>query len=264
MIDWPAPTAPNLWHIADGTSLLAAAYPDLFAVIGYSYGGAGASFNLPDTRSRAVVAAGAGPGLTARSMGAKGGLETVALTATQNGPHTHGMTNLTTAANSGLHTHPGTTAAGSGSHTHTATTTAGSGQHTHPGTTGGANARHTHSTAAFVVGAPSGANTYVWSGGFGNTGNDAPDHGHAFTAASETNHQHVLTSDGDNPVHQHTFTSGNETNHQHTLSGSTDAGGSTGAAHENMPPFVALAKIIKILPSTAASLTTLTVIERTR
>jgi microcystin-dependent protein len=266
MIDWPAPTPPNLWHVADGASLLAAAYPDLFAVIGYTYGGSGASFNLPDTRGRVVVAAGAGPGLTARSVGARGGAETVGLTAAQNGTHAHGI-NFATAAGSGQHSHPGTTTAGSGSHAHTATTTTGSGLHSHPGTTNGANARHQHAvTAAMVLGGAPGSNTFVFQGGNVQSANDSPDHGHTFTTGSDApGHQHVLTTDGDSPVHQHAFTTGADSPvHQHTVAGSTDGGGATGAAHENMPPFVALVKIIKILPSTAASLTTLTIIERTR
>jgi microcystin-dependent protein len=40
------------WLICEGQSLDTAVYPDLFAVIGYTYGGSGSTFNLPDLRGR--------------------------------------------------------------------------------------------------------------------------------------------------------------------------------------------------------------------
>ena len=39
---------PTGWLLANGASLSTATYPALFAVIGYSFGGAGASFSVPD------------------------------------------------------------------------------------------------------------------------------------------------------------------------------------------------------------------------
>lgn len=44
-----------LWLLCDGTSVATATYPDLFAEIGYTFGGAGASFNLPDFRGRGPI-----------------------------------------------------------------------------------------------------------------------------------------------------------------------------------------------------------------
>ncbi len=41
--------------IADGRSLLSTTYPDLFAILGYTYGGSGSSFNLPDMQDALVV-----------------------------------------------------------------------------------------------------------------------------------------------------------------------------------------------------------------
>jgi hypothetical protein len=38
--------------LCDGTSYTTAAYPALFAAIGYSFGGSGANFNVPDFRGR--------------------------------------------------------------------------------------------------------------------------------------------------------------------------------------------------------------------
>jgi microcystin-dependent protein len=45
-------TAPAGWKLCDGTSLSTTTYADLYAVIGYAYGGSGANFNLPDMRGR--------------------------------------------------------------------------------------------------------------------------------------------------------------------------------------------------------------------
>lgn len=45
-----ASTAPIGWFECDGRSLNTASFPDLFTAIGYTYGGGGASFNLPDLR----------------------------------------------------------------------------------------------------------------------------------------------------------------------------------------------------------------------
>lgn len=38
------------WMVCDGRDLAVASYPELFAALGYLYGGAGTSFNLPDYR----------------------------------------------------------------------------------------------------------------------------------------------------------------------------------------------------------------------
>jgi microcystin-dependent protein len=89
MFAWPGQAPPQTWAWADGSGYSKTTYPELFAVLGYTYGGSGDLFALPDCRSRVVVAAGAGPGLSSRAAGAKGGAETVALTVAQNANHTH-------------------------------------------------------------------------------------------------------------------------------------------------------------------------------
>lgn len=50
--------APTGWLFCDGSSYATATYPDLFAVIGYTYGGAGSNFNVPDMREAAPVGIG--------------------------------------------------------------------------------------------------------------------------------------------------------------------------------------------------------------
>lgn len=70
---------------ADGRALVVADYTALFAKIGYTYGGAGASFNLPDVRGRMLLGtSGVHP------IAEIGGAETHTLTMTEMPAHTHG------------------------------------------------------------------------------------------------------------------------------------------------------------------------------
>lgn len=48
-------TPPSGWVACDGASYATATYPNLFAVIGYSFGGSGANFNVPNLKGRTVV-----------------------------------------------------------------------------------------------------------------------------------------------------------------------------------------------------------------
>lgn len=52
LFDFAGSTAPYGWLMCDGRQLATADYPNLFAVIGYTYGGSGANFNIPDYRGR--------------------------------------------------------------------------------------------------------------------------------------------------------------------------------------------------------------------
>ena len=51
-------TAPTGWLAANGASVSTTTYATLFAAIGYTYGGSGGSFNLPDLRGYFVRGAG--------------------------------------------------------------------------------------------------------------------------------------------------------------------------------------------------------------
>jgi len=75
---------------ADGASLLRSDYPDLFAVIGTTYGAAdGTHFNVPDLRGRVPLGEGTGPGLSTYALGDSGGEETHVLTTGELAAHTH-------------------------------------------------------------------------------------------------------------------------------------------------------------------------------
>ena len=99
---------PTGWLACDGSSLLRASYPALFAKIGTTWGSADAThFNVPDLRGRSVIGSGTGSGLTARTLGTQNiGAETVALSTAELAAHTHGAGTLVN-ANESAHTHPG-------------------------------------------------------------------------------------------------------------------------------------------------------------
>lgn len=81
--------APEGWAICDGALLPVAEHEALFALIGYSWGGADLSFALPDFRGRLPVGQGAGPGLGAKHVGQRDGSEEIKLEPAHLPSHTH-------------------------------------------------------------------------------------------------------------------------------------------------------------------------------
>ncbi|NEU81508.1 tail fiber protein [Nostoc sp. UIC 10630] len=91
-MDYYGSTLPNggwLWQ--DGASYEPSEYPNLFAAIGYVHGSDGIKFKVPDSRGRVTIGAGSGTGLTARTLGQNGGLESVTLNLAQTPSHIHGV-----------------------------------------------------------------------------------------------------------------------------------------------------------------------------
>lgn len=90
---FPVSTPPAGWIACDGSTLLAADYPDLSALLGSKYGPSnGTIFYLPDLRSRTPVGAGGAYG-----TGMTGGVEAVPLLVHQIPSHSHlsGCSSLT-------------------------------------------------------------------------------------------------------------------------------------------------------------------------
>jgi len=97
IIPWGNVTPPSGFLECDGASVSTSTYAALFAVIGYTYGGSGANFNLPDLTDRVAVSKS-----PTKSLATTGGANTVssqgnlALSAANTtitiptlGPHSH-------------------------------------------------------------------------------------------------------------------------------------------------------------------------------
>lgn len=82
----PVSAVPSGFALCDGTQYQTSALPNLFAAIGYTWGGSGLEFNVPDLRGRTLI--GAGP---VYALGAVGGGITN-LTQGMLPPHSHGVT----------------------------------------------------------------------------------------------------------------------------------------------------------------------------
>lgn len=81
---WFTATAPTNFLLCKGQSLATiGTYAALFALIGYTYGGSGPNFNLPNFPDKFLIGAGA------NALGATGGVASVTLTSAQIPAHTH-------------------------------------------------------------------------------------------------------------------------------------------------------------------------------
>jgi len=89
IVPWGAASPPSGFLECNGASVSTTTYAGLFAVIGYTYGGSGASFNLPDLQDRTIVAKS-----NTKALASTGGANTVAPTGNISG--STGSTTLTT------------------------------------------------------------------------------------------------------------------------------------------------------------------------
>lgn len=198
--------APTGWLLCTGTSVARAAYPDLFTVVGTTYGNTSATtFNLPDLRSRFPMGVAGGAGT---SLGNTGGSSTHShtITVTSNGAHTHTYSGSTGTA--GNHDHTFTTST-DGSHTHTVsgtTSTESTGaQLVSTGEYDAAGASHTHT--------------------FSETTSTAGSHSHSGQTTTAGSHSHTVSG-----------TTDTDGSHSHAASSSTES---------SLPPYLALNYIIK-------------------
>jgi microcystin-dependent protein len=98
IIPWGSASVPSGFLECNGQSVSTSTYADLFAVIAYTYGGSGASFNVPDLTDRTVVnksntknLAQTGGANTVTSQGnISGNLANYTLTTAEIAAHTHG------------------------------------------------------------------------------------------------------------------------------------------------------------------------------
>lgn len=190
----------NGWLLCDGRALDILTFAQLFAIIGYTFGGSGASFNLPDSRGRVL-----GSASSSYSVGTPTGNASHQLTLTQMPSHSHGVTNTG-------HTHGGTVDT-SGTHAHSVTNTG----HTHTGTTDSSGV-HTHTSnatgGAIGLAISDGTNTApstdsspnelnVWTTPQALAINNSGAHTHTFTTGTNASAGVSIDTNG---AHTHTFT----------------------------------------------------------
>jgi len=147
VVPWGSASIPSGFLLCNGQSVSTTTYAALFAVIGYTYGGSGASFLVPDLTDRTVVGVSAANSKTlAQAIGAN------TVTPTGNiGGSVAATTLATTQIPSHTHTYP-TSSDGSGSNTLLMANAAGA--QINSSSTGGGQS-HTHNLSANFTGSAS-------------------------------------------------------------------------------------------------------------
>jgi microcystin-dependent protein len=179
------------------------------------------SNSTPDLRDRFVVGAG-----STYAVNATGGANTVTLDATMIPAHTHTVSATgTTGGQSANHTHTfsGTTSGQSNTHAHSASVTDSGHSHTESAVNN-FDGSQTLANGGINIGGErqTGTSTTGITVGIGNAN---ADHSHTYSGTTST-----VSAD-----HNHTV----------TVSGTTGNGTGGGLAHENRPPYFALAYIMK-------------------
>lgn len=204
---------------------------------GSMYGAAAASkVKLPNTLRRIPVYEGGSgdtggdsnaSGLTARSLGALAGAETVTLTASQSGLPAHGHSV----------TDPGHAHSAS-SDSKTPVITASQSAHTH-GVSGSTSTDpgHAHGLTQKSVGAASPFTFATNGGGTDNNTSAAGAHSHSFSVTSGSSQPAITATQA---AHSHAITVVSTTT---GISVQNNAGAGANSSHENMPPFVVVGSL---------------------
>lgn len=212
------------WALCNGASLSTAEWPELFAILGYSHGGSGGNFNLPNLGGRMPI------GVTAVApavpLGSTGGSRHATLVS-----HAHANDHDHPQVNSGNQ---------SANHTHTTPNH----QHILGGSTGSAGS-HSHSAGPFDF-----YKSFL-GGGVLDINDGGP--GTGFTLENDTasvgNHTHTLPAETGN-ADRSLETDGASVNHTHTVNipaytGSTSTVGGS-ATDANLPPYVGVNFVIRV------------------
>ena len=178
------------WLKCDGRSVDTTMYNLLFQVIGYTFGGSGASFNLPNAQGRVIgnkgtIVDACNPSGVAFPAGTVTGEVTHKLTIAEMPAHNHNNAAGSPGAN--------TTAAGTtSSYTHSHGDNTSSYTHSHGGTTGNGG----NSAESEIVSIGIGANV----SGSGTHNHSIADDTHSHTITSDT-HTHTIASNGGDQCH---------------------------------------------------------------
>lgn len=228
-------SAPDGWLFCDGSTYGTSSYQDLFNVIGYSYGGSGGSFSVPDLRGRVIAGRDIDNGSgTAGRLSTVTNQGTVVAASAGSQTHTLGTTELPT------HTHSGTISSG---------VTNLTGGHTHSLTIDATNTDHTH-----VLSNVYNTENDNWANVFRRRTPTA-ESGLALTNATSgtstirinaVNYGMTLGNMNVNQNHAHTSTMGESGAHTHTVTGTVNTNNVGGSApHNNLQPTMVMNYIIK-------------------
>ena len=225
-------TSPTGWLLCDGTSYASASYTTLFNVIGYTFGGSGANFNVPNLKGKIVV--GIDAAQTAfDTRGETGGSMT----------HQHASSNSGNTSVAHNHTIPALSGStnDAGAHNHNVNA------HSHNTNTDG---DHDHGFTGSVSTSTNGVSQSRTTGNTISTNIPNHSHGDNFNPTTGGAHFHNTNNPG-------TSTSSDGGNHTHnvgtTQSATVDGAGGTHThttpasdSLSNLQPYMALNYIIKI------------------
>ena len=226
---WTGATIPANWMLADGRALSRASYPQLFTAIGTTYGAGDGSttFALPDLRDRMLVGTS-----STKALAATGGEASHTLINSEMPVHSHGGSTVggsSTGIESAAHNHGYSTVTGNENqnHNHVFTTD----QPTWQGNQG-----------LNVWSSPGGADFVAITYGATLVGGDNRKY-------SDYAHVHTGTTATEGQAHNHNVSDTTATenqNHSHAIPALPISNDGGGAAHNNMPPWIAVALIIKV------------------
>ena len=243
VIMYTGTTAPTGWAFCDGTSYTTSGQANLFAIIGYKYGGSGANFNVPDFRTR--VPRGAATPATGSTLGVTGGADSVTLVTANLPGHTHGVSAIVVAS-AGSHSHAasGNTSTADTNHYHSYSgTTDTQGNHNHGIVDDTGTYKFAVAVFASLYGMPPAAGGYALID-HTNHSRTTTNGAHAHNYSGLTGYQSALFG---NYQHNHSCSGSTDTqgSHTHALSGTTDSTGSASAI-DNRDKFLTINYIIKL------------------
>jgi microcystin-dependent protein len=198
---WAGPVIPFWWLRCDGASYATATYPDLFAEIGYTHGGSGANFNVPDYRRRHPL----GAGDTGNALGTNDGDTEANRTPT----HQHAANNTPTT--------PGSDSTGDATSTTPNADAAGSGVSNDATNGDQPEFGHQHNNGSLTTGLPTGGSSATVGGG--NSAGSGHNHPVTGTTAVGSSHGHLHGHSHGHGTHGHNHDHGGHSHshgHAHT------------------------------------------------
>lgn len=225
--------APTGWLLCDGTSYGSATYTTLFNVIGYTFGGSGANFNVPNLKGKVVVGIDAAQ-VEFDTRGETGGSMTHqhtiaasgAISSSNHDGHAHNMN---------AHSHGNSANASS---TSNSSTTIAGGSHSHGDNFSASSAVANVTALAPTSGTPGGQTSRNHTHSITISGSVSTDSTHSHTADTNTSTSTSVSITNNNA---NAFSAVSDGSHSHT----TTVPQHTSDSLSNLQPYMALNYIIK-------------------